>query len=253
MKEQELRRADFITSIILILFAIWVLIEAFGMPLEGSYAGVESVWYVSPALFPIIVGVALIVLGVVLLLNSIRTGGAQYFLQTISSSRVFKQKLEISDSIIRFISILIALFSFIYLYIPRVDFFITTVLFLSFFISIFLFEDMRLLKKLTWFYVGGSVVFIIIFASDIDKVINSYFRFFTDIFALIFLLAFIIYTYLTIKHYPELKISTLYTVVGVSFLVPLLICPIFRYFLLIPLPKEGLVIELMHSIYYALQ
>jgi hypothetical protein len=35
--------------------------------------------------------------------------------------------------------------------------------------------------------------------------------------------------------------------------VPLILCPAFRYFLLVPLPKEGLIIQIMHNIYYLIK
>lgn len=55
MKKKELRKADFITSILLLLFSVWVIMETLKMPMKDTFGGVQNVWYVSPALFPLII------------------------------------------------------------------------------------------------------------------------------------------------------------------------------------------------------
>ena len=84
MKKKELRRADFITSVLLLLFSVWVIIETFKMPMKDTFGGVQNVWYVSPALFPLIISIVIMVLAAVLLINSIKTGGAKNFLNNFS-------------------------------------------------------------------------------------------------------------------------------------------------------------------------
>ena len=63
MNKENLRKADLVTSVLIFVFGAWVLWMAFKMPMKDSFGGVMNVWYVSPALFPIFVGVALMVLG----------------------------------------------------------------------------------------------------------------------------------------------------------------------------------------------
>lgn len=247
MKKKELRRADFITSVMLLVFSVWIIMETLKMPMKDTFGGVQNVWYVSPALFPLIISIFIMVLGVVLLIHSIKTGGAKYFLDNFS----LRYK-GLSEKNIRFVGILLALFSFVYLNIPRIDFFISVTLFLTYFISVFYFDDEDLLKKLTLFYFTGSIIFIILFVFGISKIINSYYEYFIDILALFFYLSYVIYNWINIKSSNIFKKRFIVSLI-VSLVVPLILCPAFRYFLLIPLPKEGLIIQMMHNIYYLIK
>jgi len=247
MKKKELRKADFITSVLLLLFSFWVIMETLKMPMKDTFGGVQNVWYVSPALFPLIISIFIMVLGGILLIHSIKTGGAKYFLDNFSV-----RYKGLSEKNIRFIGILLALFSFVYLNIPRIDFFISVTLFLTYFISVFYFDDKDLLKKLTLFYFIGSIIFIMLFALGISKFLNSYYQYFMDILALFFFTLYVLYSWINVRnsqiYRKRFKISLL-----VALAVPLILCPIFRYFLLVPLPKEGLIIQMMHNIYYFLK
>lgn len=247
MKKKELRRADFITSVLLLVFSVWIIMETLKMPMKDTFGGVQNVWYVSPALFPLIISIFIMVLGTVLLIHSIKTGGAKYFLDNFSV-----RYKGLSEKNIRFIGILLALFSFVYLNIPRIDFFISVTLFLTYFISVFYFDDKDLLKKLTLFYFTGSIIFIILFVFGISKIINSYYEYFIDILALFFYLSYVIYNWINIKSSNIFKKRFIVSLI-VSLVVPLILCPAFRYFLLIPLPKEGLIIQMMHNIYYLIK
>jgi len=247
MKKKELRRADFITSILLLLFSLWIIVETLKMPMKDTFGGVQNVWYVSPALFPLIISIFIMILGAVLFLHSIKTGGAKYFLDNFS----LRYK-GLSEKNIRFIGILLALFSFVYLNIPRIDFFISVTLFLTYFISVFYFDDKDLLKKLTLFYFIGSIIFIILFVFDISKIINSYYGYFIDILALFFYLSYVIYSWRKVRNNQIYKKRLVLSLL-VAIITPLILCPTFRYFLLVPLPKEGLIIQIMHNIYYLLK
>jgi hypothetical protein len=249
--KKELRRADFVTSIILIIFGLWVLYEAFQMPMKDTYGGVQNVWYVSPALFPLIISFFIMILAITLLLNSIRSGGAQYFLATMKKISI-TQLFELKENGVRFIAILIALFSLIYLYIPRMDFFITSYLFLFYMISIFYFDQPDLLKKLTVFFLTGNILFSVIWISGWAGQLMTIYQYFMDILLFIFLMIYLIYTWLLIKGEQTLKRKYSISLL-VSIGVPLFLCPIFRYFLLVPLPYEGFFIELMHTLYYAIR
>jgi len=247
MKKKELRRADFITSVLLLLFSVWIIMETLKMPMKDTFGGVQNVWYVSPALFPLIISIFIMVLGAVLLIHSIKTGGAKYFLDNFSV-----RYKGLSEKNIRFIGILLALFSFVYLNIPRVDFFISVTLFLTYFISVFYFDDKDLLKKLTLFYFIGSIIFIILFVFGISKILNSYYKYSIDILALFFYVSYVIYNWVNIKSSNIFK-KRLIVSLMVALIVPLILCPTFRYFLLVPLPKEGLIIQIMHNIYYLIK
>jgi len=247
MEKKELRKADFITSVLLLLFSMWMLIETFKMPMKDTFGGVQNVWYVSPALFPLIISIFIFILGIVLFTHSIKSGGAKYFLDSISERNKF-----FSDKNIRFLSILLALLFFVYLDIPRIDFFISTLLFLIFFIPIFYFDEMQLLRKLTLFYFIGNIVLIFIFITRLSTFLNSYYKYSIDLIALSFFLIYGIYIWTNIKNnHVFLKKYIISLLVTIA--VPLILCPIFRFFLLVPLPREGFIIQIMYNIYYLIK
>jgi len=247
MKKIELRKADFITSVLLLFFSLWIIVETLKMPMKDTFGGVQNVWYVSPALFPLIISIFIMILGTILLIHSIKSGGAKYFLDHFS----IKYK-GLSEKNIRFIGILLALFSFVYLNVPRVDFFISVTLFLTYFISVFYFDEENLLRKFTLFYFTGTIVFVIIFVFGISRTFNSYYKYFIDILAIFFYLSYVFYNWINIKN-SNIFLKRFIISLVVSLVVPLFLCPTFRYFLLVPLPKEGLIIQFMHNIYYYLK
>jgi len=247
MEKERLRRADFITSIILILFGLWLLYETFQMPMKDTYGGVENVWYVSPALMPLIISIGIILLGIVLFIQSLKTGGAQKFINGLKEKRK-----GISESLIRFFIILLLLITYVYLFIPKVDFFLASMLFLFVFISGFYFDNMKFLKKYSLFYLLGSSAFLIIFLTKLDAILNRVFRFGIDVLFLIFFLAYYTFVSATVHLDRKLKKKLRLSLI-VAILTPLILCPIFKYGFLIPLPKEGGIIALMNLIRYSLR
>ena len=70
---KSLRKADFWTSIVLFALGVAMFIGATTFPMTDSYGGVQNVWYVSPALFPMIIASTLVILSLVLFANAIMT------------------------------------------------------------------------------------------------------------------------------------------------------------------------------------
>jgi len=246
MEEKELRRADFLTSLVLVAFGVWVLREAFKMPLRGSYAGVKNVWYVSPALFPIIVGVFIVLLGTLLLVHAIRSGGAAFFVHRLR--QIGLQKVA-SERNLRFLAVLLALGTFVYLFIPRVDFFLAGALFLLYTISAFSMEDIDLLKRFAKLYALGSFLFAIV-AGGFHRFL-AFLPFPNDVLALVFLGVYVGYGLARTRAHGTLRQKFVQSI-SVALLVPLLLCVSFRFFLLVPLPREGLIMEGLYRLYYAL-
>ncbi|HUX20733.1 MAG TPA: hypothetical protein VMW69_05810 [Spirochaetia bacterium] len=244
--KQKLRRGDFVMSSILILFGIFVIVEAFQMPMQAKYGGVESFWYVSPALMPLIVGSAIILFSVFVLVRAIKDGGARLFFEMIS-----KRTRGISDAGIRFAAIVIALALFVFLDIPRVDFFLSILFFLLYFISVFYFDNMGLLKKLTIFFVAAHAVLLVIFATGLAGGLNQAFAYTTDVVALLFIVAFWVYARALVARDNLLRKKLRLTLI-VSIVVPLILCPIFMYGLLVPMPYQGGILSLMDLVRYSL-
>lgn len=247
MEKRQLRQADFVTSVILIGFAIWVLTQALQMPMRDTYGGVTNVWYVSPALFPLFISIALFVLGVLLLVHSIRSGGAAAFM-----ARLRQGEKRIPESFIRFGAILLAFMSYVYLDIPRVDFYLSTVLFLLFFISAFYFDDDRVLHKLALAYLAMQGVILLIFATGLAGLLNRAFQFSTDVVALVILVA-LTFTIRRMVGSDQFARKRFRVTAIVAFGAPLIVVPVFRYALLVPMPVEGGIIEIWNLIYYSLR
>ncbi len=247
MEKEQLRRADFVTSIILMAFSLWMLSETFQMPMRDTFGGVSNVWYVSPALMPLFIGASIFVLGCVLLMHSIRSGGAKQFIDRFKA-----REHAIPESTLRFVSILLALITFVYLNIPRVDFFLCIVLFLFYFISAFYFDDERVLKKATLFYAVGHAILLLLFVTGVAGMLRSAFLYAIDVLVLAFIVLLMIYIRRLVGT-SEVNSRRFRVTLVVTLVVPLILIPVFRYGLRVPLPVEGGIVELMNLAYYSLR
>ncbi len=242
----NLRKKDFFTSIILFFLGLWIIYQAFQMPIKDSYAGVRNVWYVSPALFPLIIGTGLVILSIILFRIAVKVVGLSYFKTGLK--KFIKFKLEERD--FRFIAILTLFGFYVYMFIPRIDFFICTALFLMAFISIFYQEEMALLKKLYRFFLTGSLIFLLYFLFGINQIVDEkVFIYLSDILVLLFFILYCLYGFFKTGKDKLLR-ARYKTSLIVAALVPLIISPLFKYWLNVILPKEGLIIEIMNTIYY---
>ena len=250
MDKEKLRKADFFSGIIISLFGAWIVRQAFKMPMKDSWGGVQNVWFVSPALFPLFVGFVIIILGALLSriawkkVGKEEIGAVIYWL--LSKSNV---KFLASASTLRFYAIVTLFLSFVYLNIPRIDFFLGSILFLSAFISMFYFDDNGLLKKLFFFYLTGVVVFIIYFATGMDSLLKNAVPHFGDVLAVFFILAYCFYAWVQVRHNPSFrKKFRIGMIIAVA--APLIVIPIFKYFLLVPMPYEGLILTFLDKVWY---
>ena len=73
LEKEKLRKADVYSGIIIFLFGAWVVWQATKMPMKDSWGGVQNVWFVSPALFPLFVGGMIMLLGLLLVYNTINS------------------------------------------------------------------------------------------------------------------------------------------------------------------------------------
>jgi len=246
MDKVELRKKDFITSIILIAFGIWMLVYTItAVPMKDSFGGVMNIWYVSPGLFPICLGGLIIIMGIILCHRAIKDGGAKKFFEDLSH-----RKKDSSGKTLRFLGILLVILAYVYLYIPRIDYFLSTILCLMVFISLFYLDRPGFLKRLFTFYLAGCLLFLIVFLAGIDKQLNERFLYFMDLLVFLFFLAYFAYCRILIRGDGILK-RRLRTTLIMSIAPSLVLIPSFKYFLLVPLPVEGGFIELMNIIRYA--
>ena len=250
LEKEKLRKADVYSGIAIFLFGAWVVWQASKMPMKDSWGGVQNVWFVSPALFPLFVGGMIMLLGLLLVRTALKTIGLKAFgnsLQWLFSKELLQFLNAVS--VLRFYAIAVLFLALVYLYIPRIDFFLSAVLFLSTFITMFYFDEAELLRKLFFFYLAGTVFFIIYFTAGIDGLLTQALPFAKDILVLFFILGYCLYAWRLICSSPQLR-KKFRTALVVAVVAPLLVGSIFKYFLLVPMPAEGVVVALLDAIWY---
>lgn len=250
LEKEKLRKADIFSGSIIFLFGMWVLLQAMKMPMKGSWGGVQNVWFVSPALFPLFVGCMIMLLGGLLVRTAIREVGFQEIGRVLRwlVSKDMPIFLKTSANI-RFYAIVVLFFSLVYINISRIDFFLCSVLFLMVFITMFYFDEHTLLKKLLYFYLAGTAFFIIYFLFNIQALLAPVILFPGDWLILVFIIAYCIYCWALVRNTPELRKKYRLSLI-LAIVAPFFIGPIFKYFLLVPMPTEGLVVAVMDAIWY---
>ena len=250
LEKEKLRKADFFSGIIISLFGVWIVRQAFKMPMKDSWGGVQNVWFVSPALFPLFVGFVIIILGALLSRNAWKKVGSKE-IGAVIRWLLSKSNVEFlaSAPTIRFYAMVTLFLSYVYLNIPRIDFFLGSILFLSAFISMFYFDENGVLKRLFFFYLTGIGVFIIYFLTGMDLLLNNTVPYFGDVLALLFILSYCFYAWIQIRSNISLR-KKFRTGMLIAFFTPLIVIPIFKYFLLVPMPYEGLVIKFLDKVWY---
>ena len=250
MDKEKLRKADFFSGIIILLFGVWIVKQAFKMPMKDSWGGVQNVWFVSPALFPLFVGFVIIILGALLSRTAWKTVGREE-IGAVIRWLLSKSNLEFlaGAPTLRFYAIITLFLSFVYLNIPRIDFFLASILFLSVFISMFYFDDDRVLRRLFFFYLAGILVFIVYFAAGMNSSLQNAVPCFGDGLALFFILAYCFYAWIQICNNASFR-KKFRTGMIISVAAPVIVIPIFKYFLLVPMPYEGLAMAFLDWVWY---
>jgi hypothetical protein len=250
MEKEKLRKADIFSGALIFIFGLWVISQGLKMPMKDSWGGVQNVWFVSPALFPLLVGAMIALLGGMLVKRALKEVGTAEFKNVCHwlASPELVQYLK-TPSVMRFYAMAVLFIAFVFLNIPRVDFLLGSVLFLMAFISMFYFDDDALLRKLFFFYLVGTCVVLIYFTLGFQKNLESILPFPSDWLTLIFIIAYAGYAWALIHHSALLR-KKYRTSLILAIIVPFIICPIFKYFLLVPMPKEGLVVAVMDAVRY---
>ena len=250
MEKDKLRKADIFSGGVIFFFGLWIISQGLKMPMKDSWGGVQNVWFVSPALFPLFVGAMIAILGALLVRTALKEVGVSAFKNVLRwfFSPDLAQFLK-TPPVMRFYAMAVLFMAFVFLNIPRIDFLLSSVLFLIAFISMFYFDDDVLLKRMFFFYLAGTFACMIFFLLGLSKALESTLPYPSDWLTLIFICAYVIYARTLISKSPQL-LKKYRTSLILAVIVPFIICPIFKYFLLVPMPKEGLVVALMDAIWY---
>ena len=130
---------------------------------------------------------------------------------------------------------------YVYSFVPSVDFALASALFLFLFITPFYIEKVALIPLTL---VGAVIACVLITLLSHRPTSQQYAL---DLVAIATLLTVATIAWWLLRHSPS-ECRKLRTVVLVSIAVPLVLVPIFRFFLLVPLPVEGLVIDTMQAL-----
>ncbi len=245
MDRERLRRTDLWTGLGLAALAVAMLIGASRFPISASYGGVQNVWYVSPALFPLIVGFGILALSMVLVVTAARSLGRDGLRQALSLP-----KADFAPRQRRFAMIVAAIIGFVFAMVPAVDFFLATALFLLVFMAAFHLPDgTGLLPNLTTYLVlvGLTIAWR---ATGLGEVPGL--EYVLDVLILIGIAAALWVNWRTTAGDP-LSRKRLRHVLWMVAVTPTVLCILFRYGLLVPLPHEGIVINLMEAARYAMR
>lgn len=223
---------DFVFSIVVLIFSIFVIANSLTMPFSGNVGGVTTVWYESPGLLPLFIGCCLFLAGITVFLKSAREGGRKLFQQHFAD--VNPTGFLLSGG---------GILSYIFVFITWFDFFLGSFVFLLFYISLYYLEDDKLSRKLIAVYYGIILLCLTVFFSGLDKVINAQYDYATDF---ILVAAALLLIFLLAHHASQSNGDAgrkVRIVILVALLFPSILVPAFRYFLLVPMPKEGLIVE----------
>lgn len=116
---------DFKVALVLLSIGLALLWYTFGFPMSGSYAGVENQWYISPALFPLMICGLLILCSTLLLIKAIQQGGTSQLLNIKGWIGDWHEQ-RVRDRWYVIWTLLIFVFAFI----PSIDFYLASVIFL---------------------------------------------------------------------------------------------------------------------------
>lgn len=229
------RRADLWTSLALLVLAAAMLGGALQFPLEGTYAGVRNAWYVSPALFPLIVATALGVLAIALLITALRAGALRGGAAAASGGGVD----------VALIGGLIA--AFVVAFIPRVDFIIAAALFLFAFTTAFHVGRAGIARAGLGCFAVAALAVSAMALAGLTPQVRSASAFWVDGGVLV-LLAVAIVLALWQAAGDAVAGRAVRQCIGVALLTPLLLGGVFKFFLLVPLPREGLVVVALDTL-----
>ena len=251
MDNDKLRKADMFSGSLIVILGLSIISGAMKMPMKDSWGGVQNVWFVSPALFPLFVGGMLTFLGVLLIIIAFKSVGGKGFrcVITFLTSAEFISFLR-TPLVVRFYGAVFNLIFFVFLLVPRVDFFPAAILFLLVFFFMFYIGDHSHLVKILKFTIFIALLFLLFVLFGLNEKLGSMTEFGSDWLVLLFIPALCYLARTTVKKYPELQRKYRLSLV-IAFAAPLTIGIIFKYFLLVPMPYEGLIVQLLDSIWYA--
>ncbi|MDD3904883.1 MAG: hypothetical protein PHO09_14490 [Sphaerochaeta sp.] len=251
MNSKNRRGLDLFAGVFFILFSLWSFLETFKIPMKDTYGGVSNVWYVSPALMPLLVNSGLLLLGISLIVFSIKHGALEYIKEW--KNHALSQMLSTyfaSTEFRRFLFIAMLFLVEVYIFIPHVDFYLSMALFLFIFISFFHLESKALNRITVPLFFGFSALVALLKLVGVMNMINRRFQYIFDAVVLVILIAMMVSMARCVRSDAEQKKESR-KVRNIALLGPFLLIVLFKYLLLIPMPVEGGIISLLNLVYYS--
>jgi hypothetical protein len=115
MEKEKLRKADIFSGSIICLVGLWIIGQALKMPMKDSWGGVQNVWFVSPAIFPLFVGVMIACWGPCSSERQCKTVGSKGLKRALRWLAARAGPYLKTAAVIRFYAMVVLLFSFVYL------------------------------------------------------------------------------------------------------------------------------------------
>ncbi len=231
---------DFIFSAIIIVFSIFVVAHSLTMPFSGTVGGVSTTWYESPGLLPLFVGICLGITGFIIFTKSLKARGFH----------LFRDNLTKTDPRAFLLSGL-GILSYIFVLVTWFDFFLASAAFLVFYIGIYYLGGDVLKRQLITIYYATIVAGAAVFLTGLDAVANAGYEFSTDILLVVCIAAQILVLTAHVRRADKLTGRKVRLVLILALVFPAILVPTFRYFLLVPMPREGLVVEdVFNQTYY---
>ena len=155
--------------------------------------------------------------------------------------------LRLGETGTRFVIIALLFLELVYILIPNIDFFVANLLFLTVFTTAFHIGTKTVIRRAMAVYLGAGAVVTAAKISGLFALLNGGFGYTTDLLVLVAAIGATVW----IGRSPDVAGTARHSFrqcVAVAWLTPLIVTPVFRFGLLVPLPHEGVVVELMQQI-----
>lgn len=129
-----LRQADVAASVAFIAFGVVLIIAGARMPWTSTRTGGEAQWFLSPGLFPVVIGSLLILFSARVLASAIQEGGHR---NIGTSFLAWLKRLPANRAVHRLITITLLMAAYIFLGVGRINFLLASFIFLFVTIAIF--------------------------------------------------------------------------------------------------------------------
>ena len=156
------------------------------------------------------------------------------------------------EAFVRFAVIVILFVELVYVLVPRVDFFVSILAFLTTFTVCFYLDKAEIIRRWMMVYMAIGAGVLVLFATGLGPIIDGAVPYLTDYLILAVLLGTMVHQWRITETGGDLRKDYRMCLV-ISWITPLILTPVFRFGLLVPLPYEGAVVEFMHEIRYVMK